>query len=282
MGLLDCFDEHETDRSSVVRSPLYYMGAKRGSLEIIHKHVPSCDTFVDVMCGSAQVLLSMPRRAKLEVLNDRNAGAIALYRCLQNPQKKKELQEAIDMMPHSRELFVDCKETWMKEQDDVIRGAKWYYLIQCSFAGKGICFGRTTKGYCNVWDKIHESMSLFQAVHERLQRVVIENQDWRTIFKDFDSHETVFYLDPPYFESNVYYHNFSKADHTEMCERIFDLKGTILLSGFKNEIYDRFPWDHRITVDLNQLIVNKGNDHIEYNLPSTKGRREMLYIKEYE
>lgn len=267
------------ERGEYLRSPLNYMGSKIDSLDQIYPHLPFSEIFVDACSGSGQVLLGKPK-VKLEVLNDRNAGIAAFYRCLQTPETMDKLIQTIELMPHSRELFMDGLENWMKEQDQVIRAAKWYYLIQCSFGGKGQYFGRVTKGYSNIWDKIHGNVALFAGVHERLKGVLIENADWRQLIKDFDGHDTVFYFDPPYFDANVYYHNFRKQDHLDMCAAIHQCDGFVALSGYENEIYNAYAWDERIKINVKELKVQKAYNHFD-DVSMKDKRQEYLYIKDW-
>lgn len=279
-GLFDGMGFENHDRNTYLRSPMNYMGNKWGSLPTILKHLPHSNTFVDVCSGSGQVLLGRAK-SKLEVLNDRNSGIITFYRCLQDPAKLDEVIDRVKLMPHSRELFLDCVETWESEKNETLRAAKWYYLIQCSFGGKGTYFGRVTKGSANIWNKIHDNLALFAGVHERLKGVLIENSDWRTILKDFDGPDTVFYFDPPYFDANVYFHNFTKADHFEMCNKIFDCQGFVALSGFSNYIYDQFPWHHKIKIDVKEMSHVKGHNH-DPDAEIAETRQEILYIKDWD
>lgn len=278
-GLFSGMDFHDPDRSEIVRAPLNYMGTKWDSLDFIYPKLPRSNTFVDVCSGSGQVLLGRGR-STLEVMNDRNSGIVAFYRCLQDKFKMEQLVALLATFPHSRELFKDCSDNWQLEQDTLIRAAKWYYLIQSSFGGKGQYFGRVTKGKSNIWNKLHSNIELFDHVHERLKGVLIENCDWRTIVKDFDSDETVFYFDPPYFFANVYFHNFSRDDHREMVKAIFECKGFVALSGYPDPIYDSAPWDEKHVLDVKELAVSKAHNHF-IDKPVDDQRSEVLYIKDF-
>ena len=265
--------------------PINYMGNKFGQLDFILPMMPWHETYVEVFGGSGAVLLAK-KPSKLEVFNDRFSGTVALYQCIQQDDKLQELKTRIQMLPHSREFFAWCRDTWETEDDVVMRALKYYYLVQASFAGRAEFFGRVVKNHNNIPNKIQLAVPGFAELHERLRGVQIENLDWRQCFKDFDNAEVLFYLDPPYYGSDVYGTGFTKKDHIEMCQRCFDLEGAVVLSGYENPIYDQFPWDG---IHLNDEVDNRVttmayDDH--NNMAGREGttergvRKEYLWIKE--
>ena len=75
----------------------------------------------------------------------------------------------------------------------------------------------------------------FPIIHEasrRLQGVVIENKDFEKLIKQYDRPNTMFYLDPPYFETEDYYEDvgFTEKDHIRLRDTLLSIKGKFLLS----------------------------------------------------
>jgi DNA adenine methylase len=75
----------------------------------------------------------------------------------------------------------------------------------------------------------------FPIIHEasrRLQGVVIENKDFEKLIKQYDRPNTMFYLDPPYFETEDYYEDvgFTEKDHIRLRDTLLNIKGKFLLS----------------------------------------------------
>lgn len=74
---------------------------------------------------------------------------------------------------------------------------------------------------------------------ERLQQVIIEKQDFEKIINRYDSPNTFFYLDPPYYTKE---HLYDREDadaftkHEEMAVLLRKIKGKFLLS-YNNESY---------------------------------------------
>lgn len=77
---------------------------------------------------------------------------------------------------------------------------------------------------------------------KRLKNVKIENKDYVKIIKKYDSKDTFFYLDPPYYSSKEYYkHN--TIDPINMANILKNIKGKFLLS------YDNVPKIRKIFKD---------------------------------
>jgi DNA adenine methylase len=67
----------------------------------------------------------------------------------------------------------------------------------------------------------------------------------------YDRKETLFYVDPPYVmstrsKSTVLYSNeLNDADHVALSQRLHDLHGMVVLSGYSSTLYDDLYSDWR-------------------------------------
>lgn len=283
LAMYDAMDDSPITREMYIRAPFGFPGSKFRSLDQILPLLPHDDVYVEPFGGSGSVLLSR-RKSALEVFNDRYAGVVAFYRCLRD--KKDQLVDRLSLCLHAREEFIWCKDTWRDCTDDVERAARWYYMVRMSFGQIGLIFGRCTGSKGNMGLRLHNSLELFHPVHERLKHVQIENQDWRDCIKDYDSLDTVFYMDPPYLEcQNKYEHSFTEAHHIELCERIQDIKGFVALSGFDNSVYDRYPWDAKYSWSVQGKILGLAFTE-ENHMAGKEGtverqpQEEVLWIRE--
>jgi DNA adenine methylase len=284
---LDRQTQVSTDKDSkILRAPFGYPGGKTRSTANIIRYLPYKSTYVEPFGGSGAILLAR-QSVDLEVLNDRYAGVVAFYRCLRDPIKYQQLVEYLDLTVHSREDFVDAKQAWCEESDDVVRAAKWYYMINYSFASLGRNFGRSTNIKGNMAGKIRNKLKYFSHIHERLKRVQIENQDWLDCIHDYDSYSTVFYLDPPYLNAHpgTYEHELSHDTHRHLIDTIFRLKGFVALSGYSNPLYDNQDWDNRysweVFTSIESCAFTEGNKKkcLEDVTKRVK-TEEVLWIKE--
>ena len=56
------------------------------------------------------------------------------------------------------------------------------------------------------------------------------NEDYKKIIYGFDSKDTFWSLDPPYYKKLYYKYNFTKEDHLELANILKNIKGKFLLS----------------------------------------------------
>ena len=291
--LLNIFNDLERMTSDegrdqkVLRAPFGYPGGKSRSLGAILPKLPKRSCYVEPFGGSAAVLLARTP-SRLEIFNDRYGGVVAFYRCIRDEQKMNKLCDRLHLAVHSREEFVWAKATWQNEGlDDVERAARWYYMVQSSFGSLGRNWGRGTKAGSAIAGKIRNKLKAFPAVHDRFRKVQVENQDWEACMRDYDSPETVFYLDPPYVDVNrgTYKHEMTRSQHRHMLEVIFTMKGFVALSGYDNTLYDSANWDEKFNwkayQSIKSLAYADGNykEHLE-GLETRDRVMEGLWIKE--
>lgn len=283
-ALMQSMDDTPIERESeIIRGPFPYPGSKFRSIKEILPEIPDSKTWVEAFGGTGIITLNK-RRSKLEVFNERHAGIVAFYRCLQNPTKQRQLIDRLELTVHSREDYIWSQETWEHDvMDDVERAARWYYTLVYSFAGVGRNFGRAIRAETRFAGKLRDYLPLFQPIHDRFQFVQIENLDWRLMLKDYDSDDTVFYLDPPYLGKNIYRHNMSRADHIELCQRIFQCRGYVILSGYDNEIYNNFPWDRTKQWSVHVSVTTKALETDTSNVvdAGSDNNIERLWIKDF-
>ena len=83
------------------------------------------------------------------------------------------------------------------------------------------------------------------AVHDRLKRVVILNKPAIEVIQQRDGADALQYLDPPYphetRSTTDAYGKFEMTDddHAELLHTIKACKGSIMISGYPNAMYDR-------------------------------------------
>jgi DNA adenine methylase len=285
-SMFEDLDRHTTPktRDEYVRAPLNYPGGKSRSVKYIIEHLPYRKVYAEPFGGSAAVMLAR-HPSPLEVYNDRYGGIVAFYRCIRDKKKMEELCDRLDLTIHAREEWMWCKETW-DLSDDVERAARWYYMIQYSFGGLCRNFGRSTSFKGVLSGKIRNAIKLFSNLHDRFKNVQVENQDWLQCITDYDSHDTVFYIDPPYIDadSGIYKFKMTHEDHRRLLDVIMSLKGFVAVSGYPNPLYDNQKWSERheweAFVSI-QSIGGSGNGKEDLKFQEErKSATEVLWIKE--
>jgi len=251
-----------------VKAPFIWCGGKSKMVDKILPLIPDSECYVEPFGGSGAILLSKPPTA-LDVYNDYNSGVADFYRCIQDAERCAQLVEALKHLVSSRELFNTFKMEWQRTSDPVRRAAMWYYTIQLSFSGRGLNWGRATSPGTRNTNKLYKNLPLFPKIQHRLRDVQIENCDWEACMREFDSPETVFYLDPPYLGTQGY--EWTKRQQLRLLKTIFSVEGYVLLSGYECPLNDQFPfmsvyaWEHTTTV---------------LNFDGRKISKEKLWVKE--
>ncbi|NIJ69586.1 DNA adenine methylase [Xanthomonas sp. 60] len=194
----------------------------------LYPHFPAHDAYVEAFAGGGAALLMRPHPARMEVLDDINGDLVNLYRCVWH-----HLDEFIRMFrwsPVSRQMFewaqMECPETLT----DIQRAARFYYLQKLAFGGKvqGQSFGLVASGgpRLNLL-RIEEELS---AVHIRLANVVIEHLPWQECLQRYDRTGALFYLDPPYWQTEGYGVAFAIEQYEQMADLMRSMKGRAVLS----------------------------------------------------
>lgn len=71
---------------------------------------------------------------------------------------------------------------------------------------------------------------MLEQTHQRLQHTQIECLPYQEILERCDRPETFFYLDPPYWNKQLYRFNFKEKDFIELGDILKKLRGKFILS----------------------------------------------------
>lgn len=215
-------------------SPLLWFGGKARMAKQIISFFPPHTCYVEVFGGAAHVLAQKPP-SKVEVYNDISKELLHFMQMIQS--HPEALQERCKQFPYSRVL----QQTFQQEaapKDPLERAARFFYLNRSSllfgnansyFETKGGSFRSSPLG--KEGKRYHNSIEKMKAFAQRLQEVVLENQSFEKILKRYDSPQTLFYLDPPYYQHEMYYDgSFTWQDHKRLHYLLTQIRGKFILS----------------------------------------------------
>jgi len=267
-----------------------YFGGKSQMLEWINPFIPrDIKKYAEPFSGAFWVYINpkyqFPELDNI-VYNDWNGHIANLYACLSEPQKMLEkLEEALGEggFLHTTETEKDKVRDFYKEiyyrykhdksktnfldnpptiRPDFDAGVTYAFLITSAFNG---CYPRAagcSPISTNLKPKITALVNKLKKKEyvDKLVKITdIHNEDFEEIFKKYDSEDTFFYVDPPYFSPNddgkdtakraSWYgtKDFNYESHMRILNVLKNCKGRWALSYYYfKELEDLLPKDEYV------------------------------------
>ena len=222
-----------------------YIGGKFNLLKTLVPLIPPHEVYVEVFGGAANLLLNKPP-SKAEVYNDVDGDLVNLFLVIRDRQE--EFIERFKWILYSRELYLK----WVDEpppKDPVERAARYYYVLRCSFSGvlTHAGWGFKRKAHIHAPEIFWNALEKTELIAERLKNCYIDRLDFRRCFKNWDTPETFFFLDPPYYGLDYYAQNFSEQDHIDLRTVLGNIQGKWLMTYGDHprirELYTGFEMD---------------------------------------
>ncbi|MAN51226.1 MULTISPECIES: DNA adenine methylase [unclassified Marinimicrobium] len=237
-----------------------WLGGKRRLVDRILPLLPQHSCYVEPFAGGAALFFLRPVPAEVEVLNDINGDLVNLYRVVQN--HLEEFVRQFKWALSSRQVFKWQQMTRPETLTDIQRAARFYYLQQSAFGGRvdGQSYGTatTTPPGLNLL-RLEESLS---AAHLRLASTYIEHLAWQDCIRRYDRPHTLFYMDPPYWETEGYGVDFGWEHYQAMAELLHQIKGKAVISlNDHPDIRELFKDFHIESTDIKYTVGGgKGSD----------------------
>ena len=256
-------------KSTTLKSPLGWVWGKSKLSKEIISLFPQHTHYVEVFGWGLSVLFAK-ESSKLETINDINNDLINFWRIIST--KPQSLSHHLNQLFVSRVIFNQIKLSKYKPKSDIQRAAYFYYLVTQSFWSKGTHFAMTSK----AWRKPKNLWKDFTKWTKRLQFVTVENMSFEQLLLKYDSKDTFFYLDPPYYNFEKCYQSwFTKSQHLLLRATLKQIKGKFLLS------YNDIPEIRELYKDYNI----RNSKEITYTLWKDKNGNHKkvseLYISNY-
>jgi DNA adenine methylase len=210
-----------------------YLGGKRLLAKTIIPLFPKHEMYCEPFSGSATILLEKEPSTR-EVLNDINSDIVTLFRVVRN--HLKEFISKVEWLLHSREEFDRLKAMDPSLLTDIQRSVRVYYLLKAGYAGKisnpYLGVSRKASGGKDKPLSIYRIEESLYEIRRRLEAVTIENLPYQECIARYDSNETLFYLDPPYFHHESDYGKgiFNKDDFQRLKDLLKAIKGKFVMS----------------------------------------------------
>jgi DNA adenine methylase len=180
-----------------------------------------CTTFVDVFGGSGSV--SMNINSRNIIYNDLNRELYTMFTVLQ--KNFAQFYRAANALATDRKLFFDYYDGRIvmdAENPEIERAFSIFFNFNTGFGGMGETYGKKDK---SLFGSYRKNVSNLIKASRVIDRMKIENMDFRGIIEKYDSAETFFYLDPPYPGKNWYVHNFTANDFVDLGRSVTAIQG---------------------------------------------------------
>ena len=203
-----------------------WQGGKRWLTKELIPMIPDHAMYVELFCGGG-ALLCAKQPSQAEVINDLDSELVNLYRSVKwhLPELLRELEWSLN----SREEFAGWKE--QRGLTEIQRAARWFLRMKNGFGGSAQHFGRARMGGGAAHSSKEGRLALLKEFNARLDKVVIENLDWRKCVELYDSKRALFFCDPPYTTGLAHYGAWTIDDLAQFREEGLDqMKGTWILT----------------------------------------------------
>lgn len=232
--------------TAAVNPPAPYLGGKRRLAARLVGLIESTPhrSYAEPFVGMGGVFLRRRAIAQAETINDISGDVVNLFRILQ--RHPRAFLDQIRWKLSSRAEFERLKKSDPATLTDIERAERFLFLQRLAFGGKVV--GRTfgVKGNAAArFDPIKLEAQL-GAIHHRLARVTLEQLDYAEFIRRYDSADTLFYLDPPYWDCETDYGQgvFARADFQKLADQLEQIRGHFILSindtAGAREVFGRF------------------------------------------
>jgi DNA adenine methylase len=254
--------------SSRRRGPVVWYGGKGRVTGWLKTIVPVTPVYVEPYGGAAALLFARDPVA-IEVYNDLDGRLANLFRALQDPRRKRRLEQRLRCTFYARadfELALGVLRQEAPDPDDLA----WAFFVAQNQSFGGIAtnagnWARTRAGNTSRprswWSRVDE----LDGWAQRLAGVQIEQRPALEVIRGWDARQATFYIDPPYVHDTrrgsheVYAVEASDDDHQALVDALLRIKGACVLSGYAHPLYvelERAGWQH---VERDVVCRWKGN-----------------------
>lgn len=229
------------------RPLLRYHGGKWKLAPWILNHFPAHRVYVEAFGGGASVLLQKPR-SYAEIYNDLDGEIVNLF-CVARDDGER-LAQACELTPFARIEFTQSYEPdgdpLEQARRTLVRSFMGFGPAGASGQSTGFRSNSNRSGTTPARDWMNYPAHLRTTV-QRLRGVVIECRDAIELMRRHDSASTLHYVDPPYVHATralrtrapSYRHEMSDAMHADLLAALGELRGAVVLSGYRCDLYDR-------------------------------------------
>lgn len=217
---------------SPVKPVAPYVGGKRILAKRLVERINAIphSIYAEPCVGMGGVFFRRSMRPRKEVINDINTDVVLVFRWLQ--RHYQQVLDALKWQICSRADFERLVDTDAGKLTELERVVRFLFLQRAGFGGKvvGQVYGVSRSNSARF--DLTKLVPMLEDVHERLCGVDIERLPYADFIRVYDTPETLFYIDPPYYGTEHYYGAgiFSRDDFAALRKLLDGIQGRFLLS----------------------------------------------------
>ena len=249
-----------------MKAIIKYPGSKWSIADWIISFFPQHHSYLEPFFGSGAVLFNKPR-SNIETVNDLDGNVVNLFEWIRKEPEK--LAHEIYYTPYARQVYEDAFKS--ESEDSLQKAVNFYIRLNMGHGfrtnGEKVGWKNDVQGREKAYasqDWVNLPNKILQAA-ERLRGVQIENRPAVELMKRFNYPNVLVYLDPPYVlntrscSRKQYWHEMDDAGHEELLWTAKKHSGSVLISGYDSELYNRElkDWHREETTSYSQVCSKK-------------------------
>jgi len=230
-----------------------YLGDKSKFSQFIVPHIPPHKLYCEPFGGMFGLFLSSNLDSSPVIYNDINKYNSILFKFLKN----KDFINQIDRINITESLYETAKEKIYSNMDDFHKAIYWLIILTCASNLHDVIGSKFKNSYEFDLFKI-KYINLYSKINKITN---IESLDYKEVMLKYDSEDSFFYLDPPYYGKEHFYvnHNFKIDSHKDLSNFTKKIKGKVMISYYNfsglSELYDGFKIESFRTLLGDELLI---------------------------
>jgi DNA adenine methylase len=259
-----------------VKPFIRYHGGKYYLSKLISSMMQPHDLYIEGCLGGANVLLNKTKASR-EIANDIDPDIIRLYSTIQiHPD---EIHHMLSRVVYSEDVF---NNACLEQKYDIDFAVNYIIKNRMSRGGMMKTFSKSTRfrgGQPEGKNSFDNFVKAFKDSWFLIKDVEFTNLDFMDLLNEYAEYDnSCIYLDPPYLpetrtSKKVYKCEMSYEDHVNMLEKVNDIKGQVIISGYEADIYNY----HLVPSIWQKIMIDMPNNSGQ---GKKKNRRiEVIWIK---
>ena len=264
-------------------SPLTYYGGKANIADwIIDKFPENYQSlhYVEPFAGGLSVLFTK-KKSNMESINDLDENISNFWTVLRDPELSKLLMDKLAFHLHSEAEYERCRDTFKDIKDPLDKAYRFWVSNQLAFAsvlGGGFAYQKAAYKAKSARKNVNK-IKIMKHIHERIKEVQVFCRDATQVIQMLDDKNTLFYLDPPYPETDQrpYDGKFDKSGFNALLSCLVGIKGLFAMSFYMQD-WMSFPKQFNVFFKKTRSSVITR----QYHLDTVDYAREECLVTNYE